>query len=141
MIEKIYKDITEKLISLNLKPAQEFFSEDNIPDTLLDDSFIIKPFDLENGDYSGASTDMRIFNIAVMSRIALFKKLAVNKVNEIILSNNKKVEDIIKSVLSIGVGSNEKDRIAFQSASAVVKGNSIIVELSFRFNYRITDLI
>lgn len=143
MVENIINDIKDKLNGLKLKISKEWFDSENVPDSIIDNSYIIAPIVLSPGDLSGAQNrtgfKSRIINLSYSLKIFYSKKIPANNLLQLTIDNGKSVEDIIKSILSIGVGSDEKDSINFVGSVPSVIGNVLVNEIDFSINYRINN--
>lgn len=141
MIRNIYDDIDGKLHELDLIPAREYFDFENIPDSLADKSYFLSVPQLENGDFAGASSRTQIFNLKGRFKINFCRKLTADKIGDFIISAVEMVEGIIKKILSLTTGTDEKDRIFFSDSISVMRNGYMVFEINFNFNYRITNLI
>lgn len=137
MIENVYKKIKTELIDLNLMETKDFFDSENIPDSLIDKSFLILPCVLSNGDYSGSSTSIPILNVSALIGINIYRKIPVNKLNDSIINASVMVEKVIKNITSIVVGENELDKIEFAGADVTITSTFIVYAVNFNCNYRI----
>jgi len=145
MIDSIYDEIVQKLEDQNLSKNKEYFDMDNVPDSVVDKSFSIAPINFEEGDFetpqNKRSFQGKIINLKALMKIYIARKIPAKDYNSENKNISSKNEDIIKSVLSIGVGSDEKDQILFAGSSSVFAGTVLISEIDFNIDYRINNLI
>ncbi len=140
MIDTIYEEVREKLLGLDLKEAKEYFDFDNVPDSLTDKTFNIAPIPLLPGDFSPPSTELpQILNLKAEFKINLSMNFPADNIINTLKITGTLIEDIIKAILLIPVGSNEKDRIDFAGSDFQIKQNSLIYDINFDLNYRITN--
>ena len=141
MIDKIYEDIREKLLGLSLIEAKEYFDFDNIPESLTDKTFNISPMPLLPGDFLPPSTRLpQLINLKAEFKINLSMDLPADNIINTVKITGTLIEDIIKTILNISVGGNEKDQITFVGSDFQIKQNSLIYDINFDLNYRITNL-
>jgi hypothetical protein len=142
MIKKVLNDITSELKKLKLKESREWFNSENVPDSVIDDSYTIQFINLSNGDLIGAQNRSgfrnRIINLSFPLKIYYARKIKANDMLKLNIDSAERVETIIKAILSIEVGSNEKDSISFVGSSPAKVGNVLVHEIDFNINYRIT---
>jgi len=145
MIDSIYDEIVQKLEDQNLSKNKEYFDMDNVPDSVVDKSFSIAPINFDEGDFetpqNKRSFQGKIINLKALMKIYIARKIPAKDYNSENKNISSKNEDIIKSVLSIGVGSDEKDQILFAGSSSVFAGTVLISEIDFNIDYRINNLI
>ena len=141
MIDKIYEEIRTVLLGLKLNEAKEYFDFDNIPDSLADNSFIISPVIFEdNGNSIQTSDTTVVIGLTAGFKINLSMKLPVNNIVNELKTTLVVVENILKGILSIVVGEDEKDGITFAGSSFIVDNNKLIYEINFNIDYRINNL-
>lgn len=143
MIDTIIEEIRDNLKSIKLKESEEWFDTGNAPDSIIDNCFVIAPVNLEPGDLSGAQNRTgfqdKIINLAYPLKLFYSKKIPANDMIQVQKDSALQVENIIKSILSIEVGSNDKDSISFVGASPGPVGNAWVYEIDFNINYRIKN--
>ncbi len=84
-------------------------------------------------------------NVKVIGLVAGFKInlgmiLPANNIIQKMLSAAVMVEKILKAILKIIVGEDEKDLITFAGSEPLVDGDKLIYEISFDINYRVNNL-
>lgn len=140
MIEKIYEEIKLKLLALKLNEAKEYFDMNNVPDSLSDKGFNINLINFDSGGLSESSTkrfDGKIINLKSLLKINLSYKLTADNVSQKLKDISVMTENIIKTILSIDVGSNEKDKIEFVGSISSLESGLIITEINFEIDFRI----
>lgn len=144
MIEKVLNDIRDELKKLKIKENTEFFDIESVPDSISDNSFLIAPVPLNPGDLSGVNNRTgykgRTINLSTPLKILYSRKNTAHNLFKVGVDSAEKVEAIIKSLLSIGVGGNEKDSISFVGSNPTVIGAVLVTEIDFNINYRITNI-
>lgn len=140
-IDIIYEEIRTVLLGLKFKEAKMYFDFDNIPDSMLDNTFIISPVALDPGDLDTPDNRLPIFNLKAKFKINLSVKLSANNVIQKMKSASLNIENIIKGILAIVCGEDEKDKIEFTGSDFEVnEGTDIIYEINFDLNYRIKNI-
>ncbi len=139
-IDDIYDEISRVLKNLKIKESKEYFDIDNVPDSLADNTFMIKPVDISESAFGVADTRIPLFPLKGEFKINLSYKLPANNIIAKMKSVLLVVESIIKNVLVITVGQNEKDSIKFNSANHTIEKSLLIYEISFDVNYRIKNI-
>jgi hypothetical protein len=141
-IDDIYEEIRSVLLGQSLKESKEYFDFDNIPDSLSDKSFIIAPVPLDPGDLATPDDRLPLWNLNAKFKIFISMKLPGNNITQKLKSSLLTIEGIIKGILSIVCGQDEKDSIVFDGMPDPVVNNSqdIIFEMNFNLNYRIKNI-
>jgi len=139
MIDTIYDEIRKKLLALKLKEAKEYFDIDNIPDSLSDNTFVIAPVELDAGNSIKSAKTTKIIGLTAGFKINLAMRLPANNIITKMKTTLVVVENILKGILSIVVGEDEKDLVAFAGSSFTVDGDKLIYEIDFNVNYRIKN--
>ncbi len=141
MIDKIINDIVSELNKLKLKQSKEWFDTENVPDSIIDNSFVIAPVALGPGGLAGTNNksafERRILNVEFPLKIFYSNKIKANNITQLIKDSGLGVENIINSISSMDVGDNEKDSISFVGSTPTVIGNVLVNEINFNINYRI----
>ena len=135
----IYDDVRNILVGLKLKEAKEYFDLENIPDSLADNSFVISPFELSEGNNISTSQSVKIIGIIAGIKIYLSFKLPANRIINKMKTSSTIVENVIKGILGITVGEDEKDLFAFAGSNPLVEGDKLIYEINFNASYRIKN--
>ena len=139
-IDIIYEEIRAVILALNIKEAKEYFDFDNIPDSLTDNAFVLAPFDFDQGDFKRPDNRYPVYNLKAAIKVNISYVLPSNNIIQTMKVLMKKVEDIIKAILAITTGEDEKDNIIFNSANSRVDGNKLIYEILFNLNYRVKNI-
>ncbi len=141
MIDKIIKEFITSLNALKLKQSREWFDMENVPDSLIDNCYVIVPIPFNPGESVGTESrnrfSQRIKQTTVPITIFYSQKTPANNLSEFVGSNAVKVEQIISSLTSIAVGADEKDNISFVGSAPSVVGKVLINKIDFNINYRI----
>ena len=141
-IREIFDDIQQAVKDQGLRISSDFFSSENIPDSLKDDVFVIAPIPLEAGDMAEPNDRLPFWNIKTGVGVNVSFQFPANNVLTAIKELAYKVESIIKAVLSIDCGGNEKDSIVFVDATpSIEKENTLLIyEINFSLNYHIKNI-
>ena len=139
-IDKIYEEIRLILLGLKLKEAKEYFDFDNIPDSLADNSFCLSPFAFSPGESIKTSTQIVIIGSIAGIKINLSMQLTANNIIQKLKSTMIIVTNIMKGILAITIGEDEKDLFTFQGAEPKIEDNKLIYEINFNLNYRIKNI-
>ena len=67
-------------------------------------------------------------------------QLGADNIIQIMKSAMRKVTDIMKGILGITIGEDEKDLFTFEGASYKIENNKLIYEINFNLNYRIKNI-
>lgn len=141
MIDKIMGEIINSLDVLKLKQSKEWFDMENVPDSLIDNCYVIAPFPFNPGESVGTESrnrfSQRIKQAAVPMTIFFSQKVSTNNLSKFVGANGEKVEQIISSLVSIVTGADEKDNISFVGSAPSVVGKVLINKIDFNINYRI----
>ena len=139
-IDVIYEEIRAILLDLKLKEAKEYFDFDNIPDALSDNTFCISPFEFNEGNSIRTSSQVAIIGTVAGIKINLSMKLPVNNIIQKLKSTLLIITNILKGILAMTMGEDEKDLIIFTGAPYTIEGDKLIYEISFNLNYRIKNI-
>lgn len=140
LIGDIYEEIRRILQGLKIKEAKEYFDSDNIPDNLADNSFIIAPFEFGAGDSITDSTHTVIVGLMASIAINLSFQLPANNKAEKMKSVLLVIQNIIKGVLGIITGEDEKNFFTFIDAPFRIDGSKLIYTINFNLSYRIKNI-
>jgi hypothetical protein len=139
MIDTIYEEIRDVLLGLKLKEAKEYFDFDNIPESLTDNAFTIAPIEFGLGNSIKSAENVKIIGLVSSFKINLAMSLSANNIISKMKTTLIVVENILKGILAITVGEDEKDLINFVSAPYTVESKQLIYEINFDINYRIKN--
>lgn len=139
-IDTIYETIRAIILGLKIVEAKEYFDFDNIPDSLADNSFCISPFEFDNGNSIKTAQQIVIIGSVANIKINLSMQLGADNIIQIMKSAMRKVTDIMKGILGITIGEDEKDLFTFEGASYKIENNKLIYEINFNLNYRIKNI-
>ena len=139
MIDTIYEEIRTVLLGLKIKEAKEYFDIENIPDSLADNSFVIAPIEMDAGNSIKSAESVKVIGVKAGFKIYLSMLLPVNNIIQKMKSTAVVVENILKGILSIVVGEDEKDLITFAGSSFNTDGKKLIYEINFEINYRVNN--
>lgn len=144
MIRDIYDTIKKELLKLDLKESKEYFDLEGSPDSLTNNSFIIKPIDFNPGEFAETQNKSQfnkaIINLQPVFIILISKKITANHRNEINIDLATIKENIIKALMKITGGVGELDKIGFTGSTSAEAGVNLISELNFVIDYRINNL-
>lgn len=140
MIDNIYDEIRTELLKLKLKEAKDYFDIENIPDSIIDDSFTMGLLDIEPGTRAEPKNNIPVFNLLGTLRINIAKKIPADNIIKTMKLLTLKIQEIVNFVLLIDVGSDEKDDINFVGSASTVEGTILVAEITFNFNYRFTKI-
>lgn len=138
----IYDDIRDALLKLKLKESSEYFNLDNIPDSLTDKGFTINLIDFESSSYGEVSTKQfngKIISLKAMIKINICFRLTANQRIQKLKDSSELIGNIIKSLLSINVGNNEKNKIEFVGSNSITENNLIVSEINFEVDFRLLN--
>jgi hypothetical protein len=140
MIDTIYEEIRAVLLGLKLKEAKEYFDNDNVPDSLSDNTFTIGAVELAEGNSIKTAENIKVAGLIATFKINLAMRLPANNIINKMKLTGVKVEDIIKGIVGITVGEDEKDIITFIDAPSNVEGDKLTYEINFGISYRINNI-
>ena len=140
MIDTIYEEIRLKLLALKLKEAKEYFDFDNIPDSLTDNTFIISPIEFDPGDSIKTASKTVVIGLESGIKVSYAVRLPANEIINKLKRTMVMLENILKAILSITVGSDEKDVLDFAGSPYRLDGDKLIYEINFNLDYRINNL-
>lgn len=136
----IFEEVRAVILALKIKEGKEYFDFDNIPDSLTDNAFVIAPINFGQGDYKRPDNRIPLYNLKADIKVNISYVLPANQITQTMKTLMVKVEDIIKAVLAIATGEDEKDNIIFVSADSKVDGTKLIYEIIFNLNYRVKNI-
>lgn len=142
MINNVYTDIRNALNGLSLKESKEYFSFEEVPDSLSDNTYMISPIEFDESDEGNIGVSQKIIMIGIISKfkIMFFTKLPANNILDKMLLTVEKIENIVKAILGLTIGEDEKDFISFAGATPEVNNQSLVYEINFTVNYRISNI-
>ncbi len=136
----IYQEIRQVLLDLKFKEIKENFDVENIPDSLADNSFFISPFGFDLAGTVKTSDTTVIIGLSASIKLNLMMQLPANNIIEKLKTTMVKVENILKGILGIIVGEDEKDAIELVNIpEPTIENNKLIYELNFNLTYKIKN--
>lgn len=144
MISTIYEEIRTNLLELKLNESKDHFDIDTIPNSILDNSFYINPCVIEQDPNAGAKADGpfngQILNMQSTTKINFIREFTANNNFDVIKKAGAQIEDIIKKIISITVGSNFKNQIEYVgSTPTIIENKYLIYEIDFLISYRLEN--